>query len=730
MSVGYDLGCDNDLNYLTGKLDCSPGRDRGCPLYYHQVCDMKLPPYMAMQVMCTSHADCVKALEAPLCGSGGMCVPCSYCQIDKDDSIDGVCPQTYCNGSGGWPRCLDGDRLTRSVTSDACPSQIPFAVWNYHDQGTDVEVVPPRLDKIRTVTPGNYLIGPVVVTQRRNDVAPCHNAQNPSVRAFFNATNCLKDSPSGAPYGKDPTFLPSSSIYNGKLQMPDYYDPTEIVNATSGPTSAGINVTTRAVPLGFFPQGYRVNSSLNRPGEEKLFRLYFDPRLAAGQADTMVSYLQDGGFIDSSTKTVTVEFVSFNPALDRLTYVNFDFDWKPFGSIVWDFDVTTFSVDMYSGSRSQGQLGLEVVSVFFLAVTSVLRLRGLFVSFRTYKLANYFLSFHNYFHSLHIALMWYGWYLWWGTYAQAGREFVYDTQYPVIVDPEASSRLFQVDPAAEARYLEFLDKVRRLASVSDNYLSIASFSAFLFVFSLIEAFRFQPQLGLLTRTLEFSATDLMNFALLFFVIFGGYSAASTLLFGHQVLKVSNFANSLIFNSFTMVTLDYTQFWSQFEHAAPAWVFHLWTWSFVLVVAFGLYNVLMAMLIEGLVRAKDEQAAAKSVPAELGEVCDQAFRSAFAPSKFYMSDSRLKEMLEARQAGLPPARELEKAMEVTMGGGDGDEGREIAMRGGVTMSFQEINMLLVATDDPDLNSVAPGPEEEEAAVPVSGAGFGGGGDPSS
>jgi hypothetical protein len=300
---GAGPGCFGRFDPVTGAVDCQAPQDVGCPEYWYQVCSLGLPPYMAMQVPCSNHSDCRAALAAPLCATGGLCVPCQFCQVDADDTADGRCPQDTCPGTGGWPQCVDGRALVRRATPASCPARISFGVWKYHDPGTPVNVLRPVATALSSgrrsasrgvggasggegvgsggggfVTSSNVLLGPVALTQRRRRTGPCPNRTQASLGAFFSRAECRLDVADGRPYGRDPVFLPSSAIYNGKLEVSDYFEASEVVAAAAA-TVAGVNVTTRAAPLGFFPHKHKRNASLLRAGDADLFRLYFDDRI-------------------------------------------------------------------------------------------------------------------------------------------------------------------------------------------------------------------------------------------------------------------------------------------------------------------------------------------------------------------------------------------------------------------------------------------------------------------
>jgi hypothetical protein len=313
---GANPGCFGSFNPVTGAVDCRGPPDRGCPSYWNQVCVLGLPPFMAMQVSCSNHSDCGAALEAPFCAAGGLCVPCHFCQVDADDSADGRCPQAACPGSGRWPQCIDGAALVRLATPASCPARIPFSVWRYHARGAAVDARSPAATVVSGsrraasrgvggaegsaggqgggagfVNPSNALLGPLVLTQRRRRVGRCPRRRQASVDAHFLRVACRLGEADGTPYGRDPVFLPSSAIYNGKLEAREFYAPSE-VSGSSTATVAGVRVTTRSVPMGFFPHRHGRNASLLRAGEADLFRLYFDTRLTANKVRSLPSRVQ------------------------------------------------------------------------------------------------------------------------------------------------------------------------------------------------------------------------------------------------------------------------------------------------------------------------------------------------------------------------------------------------------------------------------------------------------
>ncbi len=218
-------------------------------------------------------------------------------------------------------------------------------------------------------------------------------------------------------------------------------------------------------------------------------------------------------------------------------------------------------MDLYSDVSGKFQICLEILAIVFLMFSTLFEINILIHSFCSYHLLSYIAQSRKWFFWVHTSLMWYGFSLW-IDYYRRGSNFSLNLGYPILRDPQAPARYFETDVDWELKYLQFMDQIKDTVAVSENYRCIAGLSSFLFIFSLLEAFRFQPRLGLLTRTLDIVAPDLVNYCILFFTIFGGFASAATLLFGHQVYKVSTIEKSIVFLVFLVRLLDPTQFWHQ------------------------------------------------------------------------------------------------------------------------------------------------------------------------
>ena len=132
------------------------------------------------------------------------------------------------------------------------------------------------------------------------------------------------------------------------------------------------------------------------------------------------------------------------------------------------------------------------------------------------------------------------------------------------------------------------------------------------------------------------------------------------------------------------------FFEQFSHAAPEWAFELWAWSFTFIMGFGLFQVFLALLIEGLNRADDEKGEAPNVAEDVTGIVQERINGM---SKSYMSDRDFRSHLLARKAGLPNSKQLRDMILMNMQGQDEDDDVEIPLPGGLTFGAKDFEKIL-------------------------------------
>jgi hypothetical protein len=186
--------------------------------------------------------------------------------------------------------------------------------------------------KARFLTPYNQLVGAVVVTQRRFK-GTCET-RNDSVARYTAKKDprlgplCRGSDPDTSPFGSDPAFSPSSTLYRGNLDKTKFYSGSEL------------DRSVRASPLGFFSHSYDGSRRGNKDpavvmeGEESRFKLYFSEDLSSVQARKLITYMEDGNFLDEQTGDIIVEINTLNSNENIFSSFKFMFTWKVLGASV------------------------------------------------------------------------------------------------------------------------------------------------------------------------------------------------------------------------------------------------------------------------------------------------------------------------------------------------------------------------------------------------------------
>lgn len=111
------------------------------------------------------------------------------------------------------------------------------------------------------------------------------------------------------PFGSDPVFVQSSSLYNSALKASDYYTTDEL--------------NSLGVPFGFFPS----------PDDPYVFNVCIDINADQSRANATLTYLRDGFFLDAQTKTLTFEIVTYNANLRLFSSISVAMAFSTSGEI-------------------------------------------------------------------------------------------------------------------------------------------------------------------------------------------------------------------------------------------------------------------------------------------------------------------------------------------------------------------------------------------------------------
>jgi hypothetical protein len=334
-------------NYLVTKLvnsntfrDQYPLKDSA---YYSSVITPSVKLGRDSVYGCATHYDCQTGMFCSLnalqvwgseyMGGGAGCDLCRYCLSDNIDAIDKWCPRDKCGAkTGGYPSCINAGKLFQGYSCDSSYKINMSNIPNYESRlkglknATQTKVDTSRI-KARFLTPFNQLVGALTITQRRLNGTCVYKDDNVGrysrMKDPAQGRICRGSFVDSRPYGYDPAFLSSSILYDGTLDGALYYSQSE-----RDPLSL------QSVPYGFFPheyngQNHTLKHAKNLISEEAAnFKLYFEERLTGTQAKKLIKYMEDGGFLDSQTDTVSVEAITLNSQLNIFAIISFVFAWQ------------------------------------------------------------------------------------------------------------------------------------------------------------------------------------------------------------------------------------------------------------------------------------------------------------------------------------------------------------------------------------------------------------------
>ena len=296
---------------------------------------------------CVSHYDCDDGLFCSskalmtfargFVGAGGpgptgfACDLCRYCLNDFTDPVDVQCPRDKCGLQvGSYPTCVDAKKffgrnfscqnkyvLNMSLIPPVPRTSPPLNIVPLFSPNSTVR-------KARFLTPYNQLFGAITITQTR--LAGTCPLMNDSI-GRYSATKdpnlgpiCRGSVTDSGFFGKDPVFSRTSTLYEGDISSEQFYSESE--------------VSSSGKPYAFFPHSYDGQNHSIKPREYILqseadkFKLYFTEQLSAVEANRLVTYMTDGGFLDFQTDELSVQFVTLNSNLNMFAIFSFTFSWQ------------------------------------------------------------------------------------------------------------------------------------------------------------------------------------------------------------------------------------------------------------------------------------------------------------------------------------------------------------------------------------------------------------------
>jgi hypothetical protein len=542
-------------------------------------------------------------------------------QCDSANELgDGYCSSACNNAICGW----DGGDCC-SPDPNLPPTQ-EFKVYNYIAENEDVQVFGSTVDRINEVFIGgagtNRVVGGVLVSQTRRKMEICTEQTHVSglTAAMFGATPHLrfKDLANKCPnpyeqdelnYGFDAQFLSASTLYSAAVveeQSILYPQSTDYDTATN------------------LPYGFKFHKYSEYTGG---FPIFFDINLDNAKANNYITYMQDGGYIDSQTEEIKMYLTTYNAPTGVFGALIVTFEFKTTGFIEIDVTVESASVQPYRYDADLIRLVLELLFVIGIVINAIVELGELVSMFSwddPFEVFDYFQEVWNYLDVLNIVLLSstvFNWFIFNTVMApQFKPKIRYDVYDPMrlVNSPDTQANWFRVTNLAKMQslYSKF-ELIESVATWQNYYIGINGVSFIIMIFRTLKMLNFQPRVGVVTRTLDEAAGDLVHFIIVFAIITIGYAIVGHLNFGHAIEAFSTIPLSL--NTCAEMLLGEIGMNEQLIEQSFIIPPLLFFWSYIFVAFFILINILLAIIIDSYAAVKKKADDTTPMPKEVTDL---------------------------------------------------------------------------------------------------------------
>ncbi|CAI6004771.1 unnamed protein product [Closterium sp. NIES-65] len=311
----------------------------------------------------------------------------------------------------------------------------------------------------RYVSRRNRLLIGMVLQQDRWGTQQCSRAGNGT---------------STEPFGVNPHFLPTSAIYDSAASA----NMSQLDNNTFG---FKLKFNPQGLPYGFI---YPMESLTTYP-------LVFGINLENEAATRRLHYLVDGSYIDNGTRSIDVNFITFNGETLTFVLTTVRCTMNEGGSMAVTFKSQPAAMAMYDASAENiARLVLEIIYLVGLLWNVVVLWR--YVS--TFDMQ----PRYNIYYSLFEA-----------------------PRYWAVPNP----------PTGFIRATQVFADLRNIINLRAVYFALQGINVFFMMIRLLKVMDFQPYLGVITRSLGLATPSLMHFFLLSFTVFFCFSMYGYLVFG-------------------------------------------------------------------------------------------------------------------------------------------------------------------------------------------------------
>ncbi|CAI5476233.1 unnamed protein product [Closterium sp. Yama58-4] len=534
---------------------------------------------------------CDAACNTPTCAfDGGDCA-----------CVDPLFGPGICTCPAGHTRRDDGSCcVSTAVGSDL---NFPFSLQRYGPNYLESNYAFAAEREVavnRFVSRHNRLLIGMMLQQERWGTQVC------SGQGVLHLEGWCSNGTSLEPYGVNPHFLPSSSLYDGSAGA----NMSELDNGTFG---VKLQFNAQGFPYGFI-----------RPTDSvAAYPLVFDVNLDNEAATKRLQYLVDGNYIDNATRSVQVSFVTFNGEARTFVLTTVKCTVNGGGGMTVTFKSQPAAMALYDASSARNVVRLVLEILYLLGLLSDVWgevYEMVDQAFTSGHVLSYFGHVWNWVDMLSISLQVTAVIIWvvlWQWVSAFDVQARYDIYYTLLEMP----RYWAVPnpPTGFLRATQAFMELQNIITLRAVYFAMQGINLFFLMVRLLKLMDFQPYLGVITRSLALATPSLLHFFLLSFTVFSCFSMFAYLVFGGALEMFSTVLQSM-FSCFLLLLNDNSSayFFQRMESwdLIAAMLFFL---MFIVLLVFILLNFLIAIIVDAFMTVKDGDVVATSIVADLAHI---------------------------------------------------------------------------------------------------------------
>jgi hypothetical protein len=282
--------------------------------------------------------------------------------------------------------------------------------------------------------------------------------------------------------------------------------------------------------------------------------------------------LKNAGMADDGTAIISVDFNTINPSINTVTSVRIIFEMTSTGFLRHKAWLWSVPVSFYNSSKGIFRGVCEAIFMMGLIIYTVSEVRELMIT----GVKVYFKSMFNRIEVLNLVLFWYN--------VLAYANFMYNWNFNVDITQE------NLDLYGWTMYY-------------NSNTRTAAFNTLICFFKVFKYLQVSPRFNLLWVTMGFASKDLVSFLCVWLLFMFGYCTVGILVYGPDEEAFVTYVNSFT-TLFKILLGDFD--YNALEASSPIMT-PIFFVSFVVLVFFVTINMMVAIIIKGFERAKQNQA---------------------------------------------------------------------------------------------------------------------------